>query len=202
MHSASEQVRLDATALSICHAQSNFYKTQLSPLNAQIRLVQVAMAAEVAACVATLAYCPTAATRLKQHEARGKQIMTLQDRLRSAQRLSQWKRLRALIQMNQLDPKHGEFKGLIARDDGLLREGSNSPLKLNGQFFLPPMALKPGVEFESLNTYNFSFRALRNILGRRLTKSDFEIHNNQRIHRKIYSSCQTDWSQGVVRLRD
>jgi hypothetical protein len=202
MHSASEQIRLDATVLSLCHSQKAFYQLQIQPLNSQIRLIQLQMVAEVAACTANPAYCPAALTKLERLQRLGAQTMQAQDHLRWLQVGKQSRRLLTLKTLNQLGNQFGSLNEFISTTDGLKREVFN-PQSETGSWnhISPPQTLIPSEHFRDRNIYRLSFRPRRQILGQEGSREDlrpFQIL----LRRKLESRCQVEWDRNVKRLRD
>jgi hypothetical protein len=202
MHSASEQIRLDATVLSLCHSQKAFYQLQIQPLNSQIRLIQLQMVAEVAACTANPAYCPAALTKLERLQRLGAQTMRAQDHLRWLQVGKQRRRLMTLKTLNQLGNQFGSLNEFISTTDGLKREVFN-PQSETGSWnhISPPQTLIPGEQFRNRNTYQLSFKPRRQLLGRE--KSLETLTPSQvLLRRALESRCEVKWNENVKRLKD
>jgi hypothetical protein len=202
MHSASEQIRLDATALSLCHSQKAFYQLQIQPLNQQIRLIQIQMGAEIAACTANPAYCSVALTKLERLGRTGARVMQGQDHLRWIQVGKQSRRLMILKNLNQLGNEFGSLNVFISKTDGLKRE----LFKLQSEtaswnHLRPPQILIPDEQFRSRNTYQLSFKPRRQLLGRE--KSLETLTQSQvLLRRALESRCEVKWNENVKRLKD
>lgn len=203
MHSASDQIRLDATSLSLCHSQKAFYQLQIKPLNSQIRLVQVQMIGEVALCIADPAYCPSALLKLERLQGRGQRIMQAQDHLRRLQMAKQLRRFMALKNVNQLGERFGILETTLQTSDGLKRELVRPTVQQSSSLgtFTPPLALVPSEQFNERNTYRLAFKPFRSVLGKGDSISDLEP-TRILVHRSLQSNCQVPWDHNVKRLRD
>lgn len=124
-HTSSEQVRLDAAVLSLCHHRRSFLAHEIESLNDEIRLVQTAMDTAVLSCMGTLVLCPEAVEMLRGLSASGEALEAYQETRRWAYISERSLLEKELVKRNELDETRGRvsLKTPISWGvDGLQRE--------------------------------------------------------------------------------
>jgi len=157
------------------------------------------MAAEAASCALIPVNCARVFLALTRLQNQGLKIMQLQDQLRKVQTTTQRVRLLKLRKSNNLELG---WSGSLPSTDGLTREGLNSELSQEAlQGFIPPLALVPGPDFDSLNRLRFGFTPRRTFLEEGSGKLKIKQQPIV-VAQRLESVCRVDWDGSVQRLGD
>lgn len=194
-HTTSEQVRLDAYTLSICHQRAAFIKDEIETTNLRIETLQIDMDTQAELCDETrnepyagAAVCSVAITLMLAKSAEGKALEAKQEvarikyALKSRQMRSKWR------EKNHLTKTKGELHTdelrweVAPSFDGFRRE-IFSGQRLRWQFRYPPWPrkLEQGEDFDEYHRVNTNFRPRRGVIGvsaEMKSTNDFSFHKN------------------------
>ncbi len=192
-HKTSEQTRLDALTLSLCHHRKNYLGSEILALNSEVKAIQLAMDLKSATCFAAvvatggtgaLAVCDTIRADLQIMSNSGRGLETNQDVQRSRYSEEKNKLIADLQKKNNLITNYGELKTLQSGpliDDGLMRENLTG-MRLTLQNILGiqwPRKLVLNEGFSLMNLYSYEFYPHRYLIGTNLKPkpwSGFNIH--------------------------
>ncbi len=212
--SASEQVRLDAVTLSLCHSRKAFLQSSIQKLNRSIQLIQWEMEAAAAAC-AIPAACPTAVRILRASAISAKVLMSSQDTESKIFAGLQTQRAAQLLQKNKLAIGMSDT-GLLSihpmilpGKSGLKRETLSPRLKNYESLFEIkwPQKLVPENDFEDRNTYTSSLRPFRRLAQLKNSQNPRPhgilrvVRTSQPIHQNygVQSACSIRSDLGALR---
>jgi hypothetical protein len=203
----SEQVRLDALALSLCHTRKNFIDTHVVRQNRKLAQIEATMDALAIPCVASAIAGPLAelacdgARKELQHLSHAANSLQLkQDSARATYSAREAKALARITERNALDQKHGRLKFVTktwALEDGFAREELNSlHSSLQNYFGISwPRRLVPDASFASLHQWDFEFFPNRWTVGASLRSDASPLvtelrHQVESKMSRSTSSCQ------------
>ncbi len=173
---SSEQVRLDAFVLSLCHSRAHFIRSQLLPANREIENLQVAMDLAAETCLAAppqakISICASSRQLIKSASLQGKGLEFSQNIRRhyfpSSERLLGVR----LRKQNDLGAKRGRLEWIpkiSLMNDGFSREKTSARRKhFEGVFpgSVWPQKLEINSTYEDLHTYRAEFWPKRILLG-------------------------------------
>lgn len=166
---ASEQTRLDAVSLSICHSRKSFLENEVFSVNESIAAIQLQMDVLAMECLATELGCAAAIPALTALSTEASVLMFEQDAATSTYGLRISRRLQELVRENVLN-RGGKFeiqKNISNGGAGLKREN----LRADRQTFqtalgIPwPRQLFPTISFEKENRFSANFLPERKFMG-------------------------------------
>lgn len=170
-HRASEQVRLDAYSLSLCHHRKNYIETKILSRNEEIRSTQLAMDALAASCVlAPSAQCVTAKAELKLLSKKGQALEMMQDlQIQNYSRIER-NLMQDLELKNSLDRSKGRLERVRSPAPlflGFKREQVSTERLLFENLFSVtwPRSLEIHPRFEFNNQFEFTFHPHRTLIG-------------------------------------
>jgi len=216
-HRSSEQVRLDALSLSLCHQRLHFIENQIEAENRWINRIQEGLDFAAPICLGLKAYPPTYATCVASMKAAsliglGKALA--QDAERIHYPFAMRKEAKELASKNSLHSQKGilQVKSLldIPMVDGFEREKISEKRKFweRSLGFKYPMKLEASSHFEKINGYYTHFRPLRRFVGEKRSletiKGKFSLRTSERQVKlkgsgTTFSACRITKEQKVKR---
>ncbi|MDB5037783.1 MAG: hypothetical protein JWQ35_1311 [Bacteriovoracaceae bacterium] len=172
-HHLSEQVRVDAVTLSLCHHRKNFIEESIVEKNQLIEKLQITMDIAAIPCLADLiipeaaAICEAAKAELKILSRGGSGLEKAQDIALIKYMGDQQKLKNDLISKNDLTESFGDLRLSPFLFGGFSRE-ETSYYRKTLQFFtgsIWPHVLKTNASFSLLHTYKATFFPNRIIIG-------------------------------------
>lgn len=174
-HTTSEQVRLDALALSLCHSRRLFILENFEKINGPIKALQNAMDAAAYRCVLAPpqikpAVCRQSQLLLKQLSEKGKSFENMQEIKRRMYPSEERSLKSRLAQNNQLTSTEGNLQtsslitsfqdGFSRETTKLFRKGWEALLSVKW-----PQTLVRDETFERLHSYHAGFQPRRALTG-------------------------------------
>lgn len=177
----SEQIRVDAVTLSLCHQRKNFLKSKVLRFNSQIKIFQVTMDAAATACLssgyAAPIVCPNSLNIIRATGASAKALQTLQDTRRLLYPMEAKKSFEELKSKNELEGRF-DFNLLptiyAPMIDGLKRE-ILTPIQLGYQTLFGttwPQPLEKSGDFSSSNKTEIRFYPERTMAREGIKKTE------------------------------
>jgi hypothetical protein len=166
---ASEQTRLDAVTLSLCHQRIDFIESELTPLNDQIEFIQGTMDALAATCLvpAPPVLCSSAVTSLRLSSKVAAGLTLSLEALRHTYPVRARNERLSLISDNQLAADSVQVERYVSiLDDGFQKRPLNSFQKTAQAAFgvTWPQPLEPHSQFIQKNHYELHYTPERKIL--------------------------------------
>ena len=214
LHSASEQIRLDAYALSLCHQRAHLLQEALGETNSQIASIQNLMDEIAAAAMASSVFGPEAWVAAQQElqvlSASAAPLLLSQEEEKSEYKMKLTNREGDLAKKNDLLQNKGELSPQnISSDLGDLRE-THGPLRLTYEkafSILWPKRLTKGASFAATNSLAFHFSGKRIVPSMKSEKSPQALFKMQdkKFAAGVGSGCHLEsdlFFQNVEVIRD
>lgn len=155
---SSEQTRLDALNLSLCHQRRDFLETQIDQTNLSLKIIRAAMEVSASGCV-YLPACPAIVHFIRAQSKLAQGIEYYQNARRLAYPAEVSSKKSDLKKENQLKGKLHLFWIGIGLSDGLKREELSSVRRGLEKTFQTkwPRLLEPHSKFERFNTFSTKY---------------------------------------------
>jgi len=166
MNAASEQSRLDAISLSLCHSRKAFLESEIFEMNDEIESLQLTMDALAIECLANLEICPALMPTLQTKAVQGMGLMLKEAASLASYPLRATQRFQELKLANQLNQTRLR-RSIAGRSSGLSLELLR-PDQIAYQTALAvkwPRRLVPHPGFQNANTYGLDFLPSRSMMG-------------------------------------
>jgi len=210
-HRSSEQVRLDAVVLSLCHHRQHFIISKIESLNAKIQMTLKKMDAFAPPCDSAPPHLKAATCAIFYGlSVFGKSLEILQTERLLGYHFSRRELLHRLVSENQLDSTNGKFSwGQRSLGEGFKREKVD--LSRSRYKSIPltawPRKLIPSQNFNSANRFFGEFLPIRLLVGVSSNRHEdwqglktFEHQTGERSQSRSLSECRI-FSEGGERYR-